>query len=490
MPYKVSWDEDVTDGRLQPDCHTRAASVIPTEERLSAIGYLEELIGDRGLQISYAGESFSARSHNESNYPVFFGVGLPTTISDRFMSMFAQQDLDNTVTGIDAQGLVQRLLLFDHYILASVWLKDVQLLLRIVDPDALCELLDGGAMSFHIDTAMAAEIGQARNNLDLTGNTSRLEDHEFNFATIKGKDDVEKTRKALDELSKTDGISSTKARKVAERVEGLMLKPKGLAILSEAYKGFYEELRSPQASALSDIVAWKLQGLGAKPEDLRLSIEEFVLEDFRVHSNLTTRFGLSSQSARRIVLKSLLELFSVYSRTAHMQEFNCISGMEVGEEHAWNLKADALHRAFAHEPQTRQREFVRVVKISGLRERQLTDTGRIDLDRLIKLRASDDLLIFRSWLRSSESKTDAEIRDRVSSLKSKLGNFMADTFAGKALRIVLTNLPGTIPNPVISSPLGIGLSALDSFLWERLLPRDAVLGVLVKEYPAICKIEK
>jgi hypothetical protein len=188
-----------------------------------------------------------------------------------------------------------------------------------------------------------------------------------------------------------------------------------------------------------------------------------------------------------MLLKSLLELLSVYSRTAHMREFTCILGMEEDEEQAWNLKADSLYRAFAQEPHSREPQFLRVAEIAGLGERGLTESGRIDLDRLMRLRSSDDLAVFRTWLRSAESKTDKEIRDRVTSLRSRVGNFLSGTVAGKALRIVLTNSSGAIPNPLVSIPVGLGLSALDPFLLERVLPRDAVLSVLVDEYPAICK---
>jgi hypothetical protein len=342
-------------------------------------------------------------------------------------------------------------------------------------------------MSFYIDSATGGEVGQARSQLNLTGNTSRLKDNEFHFVSIKGHDDPRRVTSAIDELSKTDGISPAKAKMVAERVEGLMLEPKGLVTLSEAYTAFYAELRASESTALKNIVASKLHRLGAKPKGLHLTVEEFVPEDFRVHSNLTTRFELSPQSARRVLLKSLLELLSVYSRTAHMREFNCIVGMEEDEEQAWNLKADSLYRAFAHEPHARQRQFMRVAKIAGLGEGRLKETGKIDLDRLMQLRRSDELAVFRTWLRSSESKTDKEIRDRVASLRSKFGNFLLNTTTGKGLRILLTNFSGFIPNPAISIPLGFALGSLDSFLLERLWPQDAVISVLVKEYPAICK---
>ncbi len=130
-----------------------------------------------------------------------------------------------------------------------------------------------------------------------------------------------------------------------------------------------------------------------------------------------------------------------------------------------------MYRAFAQEPHSREPQFLRVAKIAGLGERGLTESGRIDLDRLMRLRSSDDLAVFRTWLRSAESKTDKEIRDRVISLRSRVGSFLSGTVAGKALRIVLTNSSGAIPNPLVSIPVGLGLSALDSFLLERVLPR-------------------
>jgi hypothetical protein len=74
----------------------------------------------------------------------------------------------------------------------------------------------------------------------------------------------------------------------------------------------------------------------------------------------------------------------------------------------------------------------------------------------MRLRSSDDLAVFRTWLRSAESKTDKEIRDRVTSWRSRVGNFLSETVAAKALRIVLTNSSRAIPNPLVSIPVGPG----------------------------------
>jgi len=398
--------------------------------------------------------------------------------------MFAEQSKDNVVTGIHAEAFVQRLLLFDHCIIPSVWLRDVQLLLQRSDPDALCRLIESGALSFYIDSATGAEIGQARSQLNLSGNITRLNDNEFHFVTLKGHDDSERVIKAIDDLSRTQGVPAQKAKKVAEHVEATLLEPKGLAVVAEGFKSFYAELRSPDSTAIKSLVSRKLARLGARPKGLHLEVEEFVPEEFRVHSNLTSKFHLTPLKARRLSLEALMELSSVYMRLAHMREFGCLLGIEAKEQTAWNLKADALLQSFTHEPQFREHQFMRVAEIAGLGERALLQGTTIDLARLMELRESSDLAIFRSWLRSAEFKSNEEIRDRLRSVRSMLGNSVVSS-AGKILRMIMTNLPGVIPNPAISLPAGLFLSGLDSFLLEKLAPKDAVLGILVEGYPTV-----
>lgn len=187
---------------------------------------------------------------------------------ERFMCMFAKQGTNNIVTGIDASGFVQRLLLFDHCIIASVWLRDVQRLLGMVDPDAFCELLDTGALSFYMDSATTAEVGQARSTLNFTGRNTRLADNEFQFMTIRGRDEPGHARTSLHDLSQTSGIGQQLARKVADRVETHLLEQRGLEVVTEAHKEFYRELRNSEAITIKEIVSFKLHKLGIKPKGL------------------------------------------------------------------------------------------------------------------------------------------------------------------------------------------------------------------------------
>lgn len=404
-------------------------------------------------------------------------------LTERFMAPFAKQGPGNKVIGIDAEGLIQRLLLFDHCIVPTIWLEDIQLLLRIVEPEALCELMDEGAISFYIDSSTAAETGQARSSLNLTGNVTRLNDNEFSFSTIRSANEAQSVKAAISNLARTEGVSKASAFSVAERVEASMLEPKGLQILAESFKAFRGDLRTEDPTLIRNLIARRLQLLGAKPTRLEVKVEEFVQEDFRITSNLTTFFGLSSLKAREISLRALLDLSSIHIRLAHMREFSCLLGMNEDEQNPWEMKVDALVRTFAHESQ-RDRQFFRVAKIAGLGERQLLAGGTLDLRRLIKLRHSEDIARFKDWLKRSDGKSDEEIRDQVSSIRGKIGNAVQST-TGKSVRLMISTLIGAIPIPQIAFPSGLMFGALDSFLLERILPRDAIVSVLGREYPGI-----
>jgi len=396
------------------------------------------------------------------------------------MAPFAKQGSGNEVIGIDAAGLVQRLMLFEHCIIPTIWLKDIQILLRMVDPEALCDLIDSNTISFYIDSATVAEMGQARSKLNLTGNISPLKDNEFSFSTVKGRDDPLKTKQAISELSMTPGVSKTHATAVAERVEAAMLEPKGLEILKESFRNFYEDLRSPTSTVVRDLIGKNLQSLGVKSSRLEVNVEEFVEEDFRVNSNLTRTFGLSPQKARAVSLRALMDLSSVHIRLAHMRHFTTLIGMNEAEQGPWEMKVDALTRSFNSEGQ-REHQFTRVAKIAGIGELGLLQEKKLDLRRLIKLRQSEDLIIFRSWLKQTDNKSDAEIKERISSIRGKLGN-ASQSPGGKTIRLMLSYLPNLIANKFTSQLIGLPVSLADSFLIDRILPKDAVLGVLDKEY--------
>jgi hypothetical protein len=58
------------------------------------------------------------------------------------------------------------------------------------------------------------------------------------------------------------------------------------------------------------------------------------------------------------------------------------------------------------------------------------------------------------------------------------------TKVGKAIRFVVSNGLALIPPP-FGPAAGLAASAVDSFLLERLVPKDAVISFLSESYPSL-----
>lgn len=403
-------------------------------------------------------------------------------ISERFMAGFALQKSNNDVYDVDLLGFVQRLLLFDHCIIPTIWLKDLEMLMRSVKPSDLAALIQSGAMSFYIDSATAAEMGQARAGLNLSGNITRLQDNEFHFVTLRGKDDYSKVRESISQLACAEGVHVSDARAVADLVDENLLEPRGLEITADAFHGFYADLRSVDVSLVERLIGGRLRSLGIKPKGLEVRIEEFVPEDFRVHSNLS-KFGLFSKKAREVTLGAFMDLIAVHSRLAHMRDLGCLIGMNPKDQQPWEIKVESLVRMFEKEHE-RERQFTRVITLAGIGESNLIEGKKIDLRKLIRLRESEDLTLFRAWLKDTDNKSDEEIRDRLNSLRGRIGNKVQGV-SGKVIRMMVSGLSALVPNPIISLGTGLALSAADSFFVDKLLPKDTIQNIVSQQYPDI-----
>lgn len=104
---------------------------------------------------------------------------------------------------------------------------------------------------------------------------------------------------------------------------------------------------------------------------------------------------------------------------------------------------------------------------------------RLNVERLLEIRESDECRQFREWLPTIEGASEAEIRDRTSSLRAKLGNAI-QLRTGKAVRLLTTTGIG-IAQPLV----GILASIVDTFLVEKILPRSGVVAFLSDLYPSV-----
>jgi len=159
-----------------------------------------------------------------------------------------------------------------------------------------------------------------------------------------------------------------------------------------------------------------------------------------------------------------------------MQEFNAVTGFQDDELPLLDARLSFLSRAL--DPTEDERRFDRVVLLAGLPDLHQLAPG-IDVDKLLKLRASRDWTEFRSWLRQIDTETDSEIEARFTDVRAQAAAAMQST-RGRAVRFVVTlaaGFLGLIP--------GLAVSTGDAFLVDRLLGRPGPAVFLGRSYPSI-----
>jgi hypothetical protein len=111
----------------------------------------------------------------------------------------------------------------------------------------------------------------------------------------------------------------------------------------------------------------------------------------------------------------------------------------------------------------------------------------VDVKTLLKVRESDECRAFKQWLSGSEALSDEEVGERVSGFGRRIRQAV-HTRVGKAVRFVVSNGLGIglgLISPPVGLAVGVAVAALDTFLLETLIPKDAVISFLSESYPSL-----
>ena len=130
-----------------------------------------------------------------------------------------------------------------------------------------------------------------------------------------------------------------------------------------------------------------------------------------------------------------------------------------------------------------ERRFERVAKLTGLQMPVFGET-RVDADKLLKVRESDDCRAFRDWLANTGSLSDKEVKNRIRGLNARVRHAI-NSGTGKAVRLLVSTGLSFVPRT--SGMVGLAASVVDTFILERLAPRDALVAFLSDLYPSVFK---
>lgn len=217
--------------------------------------------------------------------------------------------------------------------------------------------------------------------------------------------------------------------------------------------------------------------LKVEPPEFSISVHPIDAEDLRAETDLMKKMGLDIPTAHKVVERGLLAVGGLSQRFAEMEAYSALSGATDGD---LPLIDEQLRFLLHLSPEKKEQQFRRVVEIAGVPDFGLAmSEKRLNVERLLEIRESDECRQFREWLPTIESASNAEIRDRTSSLRAKLGNAIQSR-TGKAIRLLTTTGIG------IAQPLaGILAGIVDTFLVEKILPRSGVVAFLSDLYPSV-----
>jgi hypothetical protein len=396
-------------------------------------------------------------------------------VERRLLAPIAIQGKNNVVTSIDLNAFVTRVLLFDTLLLQTIWLEDVRLLSQAFGAEGIEQLFQANALRLVCESLNVAEIGRARAALNFAENNKKLPLGSYSFSAIRVQRQEQKIEEGISRLE-----PSLQAHATANLIQ---IDPQEFS--KTVFESFYADLRRNSTIAKSALEV-ELRRLGIKPKRLELTISEVDPEDFRVESNLESEYGLSKQVAHDIVGRSLIAIAGLNHRFAEMMLHSALSGITDADIPLMEGKLGFL-AGLVSEQVSAEHRFERVVTVAGI-PTPIFGSTRVDAGRLLELRESDECRAFRDWLSRTDEMSDKEIKTRVAGLISKL-RAMPNSRTGKVVRFIVSNGLSFIP-PHIGIPASLGFSTLDSFVIDRLAPKDNVIGFLSDSYPSVFTPQK
>jgi len=206
-----------------------------------------------------------------------------------------------------------------------------------------------------------------------------------------------------------------------------------------------------------------------------------------VESNIRSEYGLSERTAHRIIERSLLAVAGLNQRFAEMITHNALSGITISDLPLLQGKLSFIASQIAAD--NNEKRFERVASIVDLPMPVIGQT-KIDAEGLLKLRESDECRSFRDWLAQTDRLSDKELNERLTGFNAKVRATLNGSW-GRRLRFLVSNGVSLIPlPPPIGTVAGVIASAIDSFVLEKLAPKDAVITFLSESYRSVFKHEK
>jgi hypothetical protein len=428
----------------------------------------------------------------------------------RLLARCSKQIPEGSKNKLDLQAgeLLERLILFEEYIIDSYQLQEIAALIDIFGYDPVTELLKSRFIKFHSETF--AGHGSTGRTSSISPSRARKGDLPYYSYCIdalevaskeileKGDNYIDRQKlyvsRNLDQFQNIKNLSRQQIEDLKELVYGLVIHLPSEQACNDITKQSYSDFKNSDPLIKTGITTYlsnyHKRELDVNDIDLRI---EFIDDtDFRVNSNLKELLSTDDVIADSIIERALLSITNNNHLIAQMKEFQCLVAYRENEVPLFSEKLNFLLEKTMNNKKLEE-NFQEIISAKGLPDFEAAATeGKIDLIKLLEIRESKECQEFRDWLWRQESVDRAELKDRLNSLSQRFSDFRTSG-SGKLFSILLSNGLGIIvglQDPIAGAATSLGLSAIDSFLLDKILPRSGALTFINNKIPSIYKLNE
>ena len=370
------------------------------------------------------------------------------------------------MVGIDFDTLIERLLLFDGYILRTVRFKEIPFLVRGIGYDQTLQLLDSGLIQIRCEVT---QIGSERE-----AELKKLKKPTFSLIWIEAHDWDKYVSDCLADISANLSLSADKWRELRLRIERCVkcVQP---SIREEIGLGFVGTIDgSPVVLGESIRLAGRRRRIPIVFPAFETRVER--TGDFIHLESDLSRIRIPREELWEIIRDGLMGIATLEQNIGEMKNYKALGGFSPEELPVFEKKMSGL--AQLAYPGNAEKRITRVAMLTGL-PRFSPEKMQLSVEKLFRARESDDLRSFRDWLATSDGLTDEEVRQMLRGYRT----IVTDVVRGGSVTMTRLMVEGIVG--VFQPVAGLVLSALDTFLIEKLLPHRGPAAFVNKTYPSL-----
>lgn len=393
--------------------------------------------------------------------------------SEALICTIAKLSNTGSVTRVDVAALIRQLVLFERVLVKSVRLQELPPLIKVFGEGGLRTLLNSSTLQFLWNfTTIATDFSR--------GGVRHLPQSQFSFGIVDLANPEEELQKEFSVLQRVTGLKNNQRAEVEETVRRSLAKyPSnfGQLLLNQLDNDLRNS--SPAFKAgIARLLPGVLPSIDLSSYDFEIKTEECQPRTFRVETPFAKDFQFTPDQIHRVLQDAVGAVSNLNHRFSEMLEFSALAGFR--EDEAPILFGKVAGLMAAQNPNAAEGQFKRVLEIADVPD--FEPNQRVDVDRLLRVRDSDECRAFRDWLSKAGDLSDDEIRDLTRGVNNKLAS-LAHSKGGKAARFIATTGLGLVP--VAGLVLGPVSSFVDSFLVDHAFKESAVLAFLSDSYPSL-----